>query len=138
MENQNRNEKLIKVGGQEILLRPTFENMAALESKLGSISYLTWKVSRAVSVRTGKNGVEEAVVSKADMPPLTWLAQVIYYCQAAVKPEDPTQKKFSIEQIWNLVQVEGAACMVPIIQFIMRIGNGNALQAEPSETEKKS
>src|SRR5690606_7558027 len=109
--NSARNELIVKLGGEEILLRPTFENISSMESNLGGVAYLGWKFSRGVVI--GKDGkpdlsggnTERAVKS---LPSMNEVAQIIYYNQAAVKPEDPTQKKYSLEEIWEKMLKNGA------------------------------
>lgn len=130
MENKFRNEMEIKLGGQLILLRPTFENIAAMESSVGSVNWLTWKFSRG-------HGTESAV---KNMPSMTDAAKIIYFNQASTKPEDSNQKKFSLEEIWDLVQAEGGSVIKHVIIFLGRLTAGNrAIEIdELSEGEKKS
>lgn len=131
MENKYRNELEVKIGGETILLRPTFENIAAMEENIGGLSYLAWKYSRA----TGKDGQAKA------LPGLTECAKIIYFNQAATKPDDPTQKKLSLEEVWDLVSKEGVAVITPVLTFLGRITAGQKEDSEPkelSESEKKS
>lgn len=123
MENKFRNEMEIKLGDEKILLRPTFENCAALEAVAGSLAYLSWKFSKGF---------------KRDMPGLTDFAQIIYHCQAAVDKDDSNKKKLSLETIWELLQVEGAAIYEPLMRFMVRIAAGSKDRPTISETQKKT
>lgn len=140
MENKFRNELEITLGGEKILLRPTFENIAAMESAVGSVQWLTWKYSRGLASTkpNTKTEVTEGVVKA--LPSLSEVAQIVYFNQAAVKPDDATQKKFSLEEVWDLVQAEGARCAGSILVYLGRITAGNkaAEVDELSENEKKS
>lgn len=125
MENKFRNEKEIEMAGEKILLRPTFENIASLEATAGSLAYLGWKFSRGLS--DGKN-----------MPGLTDFAQIIYHCQAATKDGDPTKKKYSLEEIWDLVQQTGIVLLKPLTEFMAQVTAGDRKVNELSERQKKS
>jgi len=125
MENKFRNEMEIELAGEKILLRPTFENVASLESMAGSLAYLGWKFSRGLS--DGKN-----------MPGLTDFAQIIYHCQAATKSGDPTRKQYSLEEIWDKVQQAGVILLRPLTEFIARVTAGDRTVNELSERQKKS
>ena len=127
MENKFRNEMLIKLAGEEILLRPTFENLAAMESKMGSIAYLAFK--------SGAKADLSKVNSPAEMikctPPATETAQIIYFNQA--------EHKFNLEQILEMVLDEGAVhAGMNIMPFLLKMTAGNKMQKQPSESEKKS
>ena len=129
MENKFRNEMEITLGPEKILLRPTFENVATMESNLGSISYVGWKFSRGI-----RNGIVQS-----DMPTLTDLAKIIYFNQAAVRPDDSTKKKFSLEEIWQLVQAESIRSVLPQVTiFLTTILAGNEKVDSPTIEEKKS
>ena len=125
MENRVRNEMEIDLAGQKVLLRPTFENIASLESSHGSLAWLGWKFSRGL--QDGKN-----------MPGLTDYAHIIYHCQAATKAEDPTKKLYSLEEIWDLVQQSGVSLLQPMMIFIARITAGNKMVNELNDNQKKS
>lgn len=136
MENKFRNEMEITLAGQKILLRPTFENIAAMEAQVGSVVHLVWKFSRGVS----KDGKVTAGAI-ASFPPLSDCAQIIYYNQAATKPEDPTLKKYSLEEIWDMVIVEGASACKGVVEFLGRMMSGSKVTAkelEEAEEEKKN
>lgn len=90
--NAIKNEHIIKLGEVEILLRPTFENIEAVETALGAVSYLGWKYS------SYEKTFEQKVKS---LPPATELAKIIYYSQAA-KKEDGTYK-LSLNEIWEML-----------------------------------
>lgn len=142
MENKFRNELEIDLGGQKILLRPTFENIAAMEENVGSVSYLTWKYSRGIRFKDGKvdkNSLNMETAVKG-IPSLSESAKIIYFNQAAVKHDDPTLKKYSLEEIWDLVLIDGTAVAQKIIVYLGRITAGNKAQEieELKEEEKKS
>jgi len=120
----------IELAKVKILLRPTFENIAAMEENVGSIAWLGWKYSRGI-------GTKDAVKS---IPSMSEVAKIIYFNQAATKADDVTQKKFSLEEIWDLVLQEGAGVSSKIMLYLGRITAGNkADEIEGlSETEKKS
>lgn len=124
MENKFRNEMLIKVGGKELLLRPTFENVSAMESSMGGLGYL------AVKMAAGGN------TAKA-LPSLSDCAKVIYFNQAGHLKDDPTKKEYSIEEIWELIQEEGIAAVGPVVEFISKITSGNKILDKLSAEEKK-
>lgn len=122
MENSFRNELEISLAGVKILLRPTFENMANTESKLGGLPYLAWKFSR-----TGKESAT-----------LTDCAQLIYFNQAANNPADPNKKALSLEEIWALVSQEGVNVLKPAMTFLALMTAGNKMAVDLSDNQKKS
>lgn len=138
--NKARNELVIKVGGKEILLRPTFENIAAMETNLGSVTYLGWKYSRGVTVQNGKaSSGTDAIKS---IPSMTEIAQIIYYNQASVNPEDNSLKKYSLEEIWGMMLKNGAAGEVvrSIVMYLAQLTAGDKINTvdDLSPEEKKS
>ena len=136
MENKFRNEMEITLGGVPILLRPTFENIAAMESHVGSLAWLTWKYSRGARVTKEGSSLESAIKS---LPSLSECAQIIYYNQVATKEGDPTLKKYSLEEIWQLVMQEGMGLSGKVLEFLGRVASGGKQETEPpTESEKKS
>lgn len=142
MENKFRNELEITLAGKPILLRPTFENIAATEENVGSINYLTWKFSRGIRFKEGKVdknslNTESAVKS---IPSLSECAKIIYFNQAATKPEDPLLKKYSLEEIWAMILEEGGGIPTKIIMYLGRITAGQKAEnmEELSDEQKKS
>lgn len=138
--NKARNELVIKVGGKEILLRPTFENIAAMETNLGSVAYLGWKYSRGVTMQNGKAvTTNEAIKS---IPSMTEVAQIIYYNQASTKPEDSSLKKYSLEEIWDMMLKNGAAGEIvrSIVMYLAQLTAGDKINTvdDLSQEEKKS
>lgn len=127
MENKFRNEMEIKLGPEKILLRPTFENIAATESNVGALQYLAVKSSRGI--KDPKHGLS-----------MSEIAQIIYYNQAATDPTDVNKKKYSLEQIWDLTMQEGLYLFQPILIFLARMTAGNkyANIEGLTEEEKKS
>ncbi len=143
MANPNRNELLVTVGGVDILLRPTFENISSMESVMGGVAYLNWKFSKGMAGITKEDSAQDRVrkFDPKSMPSMTELAQVIFFNQVATNEDDPTKKKYSLEQIWDLVLKEGISVMPKITMFIamMTMGDKLAVKAdEVSPSEKKS
>jgi hypothetical protein len=137
--NKFRNEMNIKLGSQEILLRPTFENVASMESNVGGLAFLAWKFSKGA--RAG-NTMSENIQG---MPSMTECAQIIFYNQAAVNQDDPTKKKLNLEEIWELVQEEGLYSVVTSMTiYLAKITSGqkkvDELEAKKTESaeEKKT
>ena len=131
MANKYKNEMEIKLGQETILLRPTFENISDMESNVGGLTYLAWKFSRGLAL----GGTQEAIKL---MPSITELAQIIYYNQAARKEDDLTLRKYSLEDIWVLVQEEGIKLTKPVTEYLSVITAGNKNAAQLPESEKKS
>lgn len=143
MENLKRNEMEITLGAEKILLRPTFENVAAMEGAIGGLAYLGWKFSKGFQRMQKGTAVSDALANfdPKNMPSLTEMAQVIYFNQAATKADDPTLKKFSLEEIWDLVKMEGIKILPVVTIYISRITAGDKTSAtldELSPSEKKS
>jgi len=134
--NPFRNEAVIKLGAEEILLRPTFENIAAMESAVGAVSYLGWKYSKAHQLSVSKASLNDIIKAS---PPLSEIAQIIFYNQAATHPDDETKKKFSLEEIWSLVQHEGVRVVSPVVSYIATMVAGDKVTKpeENLETEEK-
>ncbi len=134
--NKFRNEMEIKLGLEKILLRPTFENIAATETHVGGLAFLAWKFS--IGSRGGAGMLEMA----KSLPTLTECAAIIFYNQAATKENDATKKKFSLEEIWEFVQAEGMKDVIHnITMYLARITAGSVKVDEldkMSEAEKKS
>jgi hypothetical protein len=112
MANKYRNEMMIKIGEVEILLRPTFQNCANLEAALGyGIPMLAFNLMNK------------------KLPGLADMVQVIFFCQA--------DKKLTLEEIWDLVMVEGIGSSTQVLQFIGQITTGDKTQVAVSESELK-
>lgn len=125
--NPFRNEMKITLGTQEILLRPTFENIAAMEQAVATLSYLGWRFSRGsrLSFQAKQTNTQVSLDEMVkSMPSLSECAQIIFYNQATPHPEDPMRKQFSLEEIWDLVQQEGATVINPVVAYISRITAG--------------
>jgi len=126
MENLFRNEMMMKIAGVEILLRPTFENLAAMESKMGSIAYLAFKYGAKIDL---KNPDPKEMIKCA--PPVTDTAMIIYYNQAV--------HKYTLDEILDLVLTEGSLQVgMQIIPFLLRMSAGNKNIPQATEEEKKS
>lgn len=99
------------MGEVEILLRPTFENIANLESALGyGIPMLAFNLS------------------KSKMPSLTDITKVIYFSQA--------EKAYKLDEIWQLVMAEGVSITTQVLEFVGKITAGDKFLSET--TEKKT
>lgn len=132
MENQFKNEMLIKVAGEEILLRPTFENLAAMESKMGGIAYLAFKYGKGIDVESMKI---DPVAAAQSLPPLTDASQIIYFNQIPKEGE----KRRSLEEIHELCLAEGLKVCTQVVMFLARCTAGNKFaQKELSKAQKKS
>lgn len=138
--NQFRNEMEIELAGVKILLRPTFSNIASMESDVGSVSYLVWKFSRGVQNQNKPTGANPKEMEEAVkyMPSMSEAAKIIFHNQA--------EKKYSIDEIWELVLKSGQISQI-IVKCCIFIGkmlsSGNfdeaKLSEEPvAEEEKKS
>lgn len=136
MANKYRNEMEINLGSNKVLLRPTFVNIAATESNLGSVAYLAWKFSRGLNA--DKNKIVDQVKT---FPALTECAQVIYYNQAESDPNDASKRKYSLDEIWEMVLEQGAGAQLAV-QVTVYIGSmlngGKKLDEEELLEEKKS
>lgn len=136
--NTYRNEMTIKLNGQEIVLCPSFENVAETERNVGGLAYLALKFSRGV--KTNNLNLDNLVQS---MPNLTDCAKIIFFNQKATNPDDPTLKKLNLEEIWDLIQIEGMMKVIPdLIIYLTKITSGGKKTEELKEynitEEKKS
>jgi hypothetical protein len=127
MENLARNEMLITLGEEKILLRPTFENLSAMESKLGGIAWLAYKFGRGLDMDTMKI---DPGVSARNMPTLGEAAQIIFFNQA--------EKKFTQEEIFDLCLDQGISVCAHVVLFLGRMSAGNKMQRGLSDRQKKS
>lgn len=116
--NTFKNEYKVKLGEKEILLRPTFDNIAALEGDLGGLSWLAWKFTQGA--RT--------------MPSQTECVKIIFHSQALKEGEG----HLSLDEIFDLVMDEGLAIVKPIMEFLTIVTAGNKLAPEMSDKQKKS
>lgn len=132
---------VIKIGGEEILLRPTFENIAAMESNVGGVSYLGWKFSRNVTKdANGKFNTDVGQLAK-NLPSMSECAKIIYYNQASTKQDDPNQKKYSLDEIWDKVLASGSSAVIGSITiYITKLLAGDKLNSIDTlpDAEKKS
>lgn len=132
MENKFKNEMLINIAGEEILLRPTFENLAAMETKMGGIAYLAFKYGKGIDVETMKI---DPIAAAQSLPPLTDAAQIIFFNQVAPEGE----KKRTLEEIHELCLAEGLKVCTQVVMFLARCTAGNKFaQKELSKNQKKS
>lgn len=127
MENKTRNEMMLDLAGEKILLRPTFDNLAAMESKMGGIAYLAFKFGGGVEIASGK--ISQDAAAKA-MPSMTDAAQIIYFNQA--------EKKFTQEEIFEMCLNTGLKVCAEVVMFLARVSAGNKFAVEPTDSQKKS
>lgn len=127
MANQFKNEMEIEVGGEKILLRPTFESLAAMESDLGGLPYLAYKFGQGVDIETK---TIDKLLSAKSLPGVTETTKIIFYNQV--------EKKFTKEQIFDLVMAEGIRVCAQMVLFLVRCTAGNKLAKEPTKSQKKS
>lgn len=116
---------IITIAGEKILLRPTFENMAMMEGKLGSIGSMIYKYGAAAAV----SNLNHATMMKS-LPPLNEAAQIIFFNQA--------EKKYSIDEIYEKCLEEGIKVGAEVLLFLVRCTSGNTKLAEPTEKQKKN
>lgn len=133
--NKFRNEMTIKLGTQEILLRPTFQNIAAMESVVGGLTYLALKFSR------GGAGNKSALDLAKHLPSLSECAQIIFFNQANTKSEDTAKKQFSLEEIWDMVQSQGMQSVIhDVTMYLTRITVGQTkvdeIEAQGAQEKK--
>lgn len=127
MENKFRNEMLLTIGGEEILLRPTFKNIAAMENAMGGVAHLAFKFGKGVDADTKKIDAE---LSAKSLPSITDAAQIFFFNQA--------EPKFTLEEIHELCLQEGIRVCVQAVLFLVRVTAGNKMAPQPSERQKKS
>jgi hypothetical protein len=117
--NKFRNEKKITLGEVEILLRPTFANIATVETELGSIAALAIKIS------SGKENSDSQV-------PINLIAKFFYLMQV--------EEKYSQEDIFQMVIEEGyQSCRIQLLQFFILLTAGKKSMAlmDQAQQEKK-
>lgn len=119
--NKFRNEHEIELAGEKILLRPTFENMAAMEQAVGSLLYLAVKFS---------GGLKKGGQIERSMPSMTECAQIIYHCQA--------EKKLTLEETFDACMDHGLSVTRPVLEFLTKCSAGNKHQQDLTPDEKKS
>lgn len=126
MANKFKNEMEITLAGEKILLRPTFDNLAEMESKIGGLPYLAHKYGSGIS--KDENG--KIAVSAKSLPPMTETAIMIYTNQA--------ERKYTQEQIFEMCLADGVQVSIHFLSFLGKCTMGNKMAVEPSEAEKKS
>ena len=146
MVNKFRNEMEVKLGEVSIVLRPTFENIAALETNVGGISYLAWKFSRGLTELKTKDKLTADAISNSEktvksLPSMSEISQIIYYCQAAHDPEE-NKKAYTLKEVFNMVMSSGSGLLLSSMMtvFIGKMLAGDNFDENKvlSEAEKKS
>lgn len=126
-ENKFRNEMVIKLGAVEILLRPTFENIANVESKLGGIHYLAFKY--------GQGANESKVVDQVKhSPTMTDISLIIYFCQA---DDAEGNKPYTLAEISDMVQGYLFQASALVVKFLSLMTAGNKMAPELTDKTKK-
>jgi len=127
--NPHRNEVQVQLAGESILLRPTFENLAALEADVGGIPWLAWKYGRGVNIdKKGKVTLDENA-----LPPLSITTKIIFHSQV---PAEGAPRK-GLEEVHELVMAEGMTASRFALDFIMKCTAGNKMAAAPTPAQKK-
>jgi hypothetical protein len=128
MKASFKNEVTIKIGGRDILLRPTFENIFSIEHEVANLSHLTWRITNSASRGDLKNSLA-----------MTDAAKIIYFGQANKNPENINERELNLSEIWDLVQAEGnLSVSTQIIIFLSKITMGNRNDVELSDNVKKN
>jgi len=116
--NKFRNEKLVKLGDAEILLRPSFKKIAQTEFKLGSIAGIAIQVSSDDKAKS--------------QFPISMMAEIFFINQV--------EEKYSLDQIFDLVLEEGyQSCRAQVLEFLVLITAGRKVneQLQQEQQEKK-
>lgn len=132
--NPFRNEKKITLGAQEILLRPTFENIAALEADMGSLAYLAYKFSRGARIMREAKEAGRVVTSEdvvKCMPSLSDIAKIIFHNQA-------NEPKKTLAEIWDMVSEEGVTCTNAVLEYVSKVAAGKNEVDDVKGEEKKA
>ena len=120
--NQFKNEHELEIAGKKILLRPDFEALANVESFVGALAWITWKM-------TVGNKIPKEMLKTTDV------AKIIYFCQAA----EEGKGRLTLEEIWELMQEDGALLVYSnVIPFMSKMTAGNKNATEMSEGSKKN
>jgi hypothetical protein len=132
--NKFKNEMEITLGPEKILLRPTFENLAEMETNVGSVGYLSWKFSQGVRKNSDGSLDSSSLNSREtiqSLPSLSEITQIIYYNQA--------ERKFEKQDIYEMIVSEGAYrdCMIAVTIFIGKMLTGGQKFDEEELLEKK-
>ncbi len=130
-ENKFKNEMQIKIGEVEILLRPTMENIASVESLLGGVQYLAFKYGRGI-------GKSDPLEQAKYLPTMVECSKIIYLCQARHNPENPELKEYSQEQVFQMLMGSMKNIPAQIMIFMGRMLAGNKMAPDFSENTKKN
>jgi hypothetical protein len=117
MINPLKNELEIELGAEKLLLRPSFENLAALEAQIGPLDSLSFSLSRQTEDKPRLLSITESV-------------RIIFHCQ------EP--KNLSISEIHSLVMSAGIKARSQLYKFLLTITAGDDAAAEISEEQKKN
>jgi hypothetical protein len=124
--NKYRNEKIIKIGPNEILLRPDFENIHLIEENVGGLAWLSYKVA---SVKTKEDLLK-------NMLKMTEVAKIIFYAQVRDKEE---KRKYNLAEIFDMINAHGYFKLIPQLnEFISLIAAGSDnVEKELEKNEEK-
>lgn len=113
MANKYKNERLINIGGVEILLRPTFENLASFETNVITLDQFSFNLV------------------KGKMPSLSQIIQAIFYFQAV--------KEFNLEQINQMViEANGIQIFSQVAPFLSSVTAGYMNKKDVDEAADKA
>lgn len=137
--NQFKNQLEVAIGAEKILLSPTFENIAQMESNVGSVSYLAWKFSQGVRKQADGSLDKDSLNTRETikgLPSLSEVTQIIYYNQA--------EKMYSLDEIFQKIVSSGQfqQVMIQVTIFIGKMLTGGSFDeeqlAEKKDQAKKS
>lgn len=124
-QNWVKNSMTVKIGGKEIYLRSTFENLYAFEKGVMSVGKLGFIL------------VKEKFLNISD------LVMLVYYFQGNMKPDAPQERLLSLADVHEICSAEGMKLQMNLLEFISMLTAGEAPampiadQKPVTEKEKK-
>lgn len=127
--NKFKNEYTVPMGSEgetKVLLRPTMQALAAVETACGSLSYLAWKFA------VGKTTPRQS-------PTFGDLIKIIFLCQVNRNKDDKDKPEFTEEELFDMgVAVGVFQVHAHVLIFISMVTAGDKYQPEASENAKKN
>lgn len=125
--NQVKNEYLLKIAGKEILLRPTFEALANIESAVGTLSHLSYRLAKGVTDLKHQLGFAE-------------VCRIIFYSQSGQKVVNRAPApEYGLEDIANLVKAEGLFSVIAQVTiYLGTVAAGDNMAPDLTENAKKN
>ncbi len=118
MVNKNKNELMLMLAGEEILLRPTFDSLTKTENEIGSIASLAVKMS-------GEK------INSLQIP-FSQIIKIFFLNQAQERAPK------SLETIYTLCTEEGYSnCFIQLIQFVLLMTAGQKTNENISKEQEK-